>query len=102
MYSSAASASPTCRRPHIAGDPLAEPRAIWIALWDNVLNVTGSPYEPAVWPVAPVQAVRGPVVSARVSLDIDADWWTARLRGVTGTSPIRTGRIQFAITGQCS
>lgn len=37
----------------VAGHPLAEPQAIWFALWDNAVNLTGSPYmNSAVWSAA--------------------------------------------------
>ena len=35
----------------IAGHRLAEPKAIWIALWDNAADLDGTPYvSAAVWP----------------------------------------------------
>ncbi len=35
----------------IAGHPLAEPKAVWIALWDNAADLDGTPYvSSAVWP----------------------------------------------------
>jgi Rv2525c-like, glycoside hydrolase-like domain len=61
----------------IAGHPLAEPRAIWFALWDNVVNLTGSPYmTSAVWsPSARSKQYGGPrvVTIGGISLDIDSD-----------------------------
>jgi hypothetical protein len=61
----------------IAGHPLAEPQAIWFALWDNASNLTGTPYmTTAVWPVAnrSKQYAGNQVVSVGgISLDIDAD-----------------------------
>jgi hypothetical protein len=62
----------------IAGHPLAEPQAIWFALWDNANNLTGTPYmSTAVWPVASrsKQYSGNRVVSVGgISLDIDGDW----------------------------
>ncbi len=62
----------------IAGHPLAEPQAIWFALWDNASNMTGAPYmSTAVWPLAnrSKQYAGNRVVSVGgTSLDIDADW----------------------------
>jgi len=61
----------------IAGHPLAEPQAIWFALWDNANNLTGTPYmTTAVWPVASrsKQLSGNRVVSVGgISLDIDTD-----------------------------
>ena len=35
----------------IGGHPLAEPDALWFALWDNDDNLSGTPYLPATrWP----------------------------------------------------
>ena len=54
VYSSAGSAT-TDLQPNstVAGHSLAEPQAIWFALWDNGNSMTGSPYmTSAVWPVA--------------------------------------------------
>ena len=78
VYSSAASGVTDLQTTTtIAGHPLAEPQAIWIALWDNVLNVTGSPYvTSAVWPTsARSKQYAGPhVVSiGGYSVDIDSD-----------------------------
>ena len=91
----------------IAGHSLAEPQAIWFALWDNANNLTGTPYmSTAVWPVAnrsKQYAGNRVVIGGR-----DLARHRRRLGGqrgcarVTGKSPIRTGRIQFAITGPCS
>ena len=55
VYSSAASGVTDLQTTTtVAGHPLAEPQAIWFALWDNVLNLTGSPYvTSAVWPTPP-------------------------------------------------
>jgi hypothetical protein len=62
----------------IAGHSLAEPQAIWFALWDNANNLTGTPYmSTAVWPVASrsKQYSGNRVVSVGgISLDIDGDW----------------------------
>ncbi len=78
VYSSADSAAIDLQsNTMIAGHSLAEPQDMWFALWDDVLNLTGSPYlTPAVWPEtqrskqyegAHVVAVGG------YSLDIDSD-----------------------------
>jgi hypothetical protein len=62
----------------IAGHPLAEPQAIWFALWDNTNNLTGSPYmTSSVWPVSnrsKQYAGNRTVKVGGISLDIDADW----------------------------
>jgi hypothetical protein len=62
----------------IAGHSLAEPQAIWFALWDNANNLTGTPYmSTAVWAVAnrSKQYAGNRVVSVGgISLDIDGDW----------------------------
>ena len=62
----------------IAGHPLAEPHAIWFALWDNGNNMTGAPYmTTAVWPVASRSkqyAGNRTVKVGGISLSIDADW----------------------------
>jgi hypothetical protein len=61
----------------IAGHPLAEPQAMWFALWDNATNLTGSPYLTwAVWPATQrsKQYTGGHVVNVGgFSLDIDSD-----------------------------
>ncbi len=61
----------------IGGHPLAEPQAIWIALWDNAANLTGSPYiTSAVWPTsARSKQYAGPhtVTVGGISLNIDSD-----------------------------
>jgi hypothetical protein len=61
----------------IGGHPLAEPQAIWFALWDNAVNLTGSPYmTPAVWPAsARSKQYAGPrvVTVGGISLNIDSD-----------------------------
>ena len=62
----------------IAGHSLAEPQAVWFALWDNANNLTGTPYmTSAVWPVASRSkqyAGNRAVTVGGISLDIDADW----------------------------
>jgi Domain of unknown function (DUF1906) len=62
----------------IAGHALAEPQAIWFALWDNANNLTGSPYmTPSVWPAADRSkqyAGNQTVTVGGISLSIDADW----------------------------
>ena len=61
----------------IAGHPLAEPKAVWIALWDNAADLDGTPYvTSAVWPVASrVKQYQGNKVVkvGGISLVIDAD-----------------------------
>ena len=61
----------------IAGHPLAKPQAIWFALWDNAVNLTGSPYmTPAVWSAsARSKQYAGPrvVTIGGISLNIDSD-----------------------------
>jgi len=67
----------------IAGHSLAEPQAIWFALWDNTNNLTGTPYmTSAVWPVASrsKQYVGNRTVTVGgISLNIDADWVAGRV-----------------------
>jgi Domain of unknown function (DUF1906) len=61
----------------IAGHALAKPQAIWFALWDNAVNLTGSPYmTPAVWSAsARSKQYAGPrvVTVGGISLNIDSD-----------------------------
>ncbi len=61
----------------IGGHPLAKPQAIWFALWDNAVNLTGSPYmTPAVWSAsARSKQYAGPrvVTVGGVKLNIDSD-----------------------------
>ena len=61
----------------IAGHPLAEPKAVWIALWDNAADLDGTPYvTSAVWPNASraKQYQGNKVVKVGgISLSIDAD-----------------------------
>ena len=78
VYSSAASGITDLQTTTtIGGHPLAEPQAIWFALWDNVTNLTGSPYmTSAVWPTAArSKQYAGPqvVTVGGISLDIDSD-----------------------------
>jgi Domain of unknown function (DUF1906) len=78
VYSSAGAAITDLQsRTRIAGHPLAEPQAIWFALWDNVANLTGRPYmTSAVWPMsARSKQYAGPhvVKVAGIKLDIDSD-----------------------------
>jgi hypothetical protein len=78
VYSSADSAAIDLQsNTTIAGHALAEPQDMWFALWDNVLNLTGSPYlTAAVWPDTQrsKQYEGGHVVSVGgYSLDIDSD-----------------------------
>jgi hypothetical protein len=78
VYSSAASGVTNLQTTAtIAGHALAEPQAIWIALWDNALNVTGSPYvTSSVWPAsARSKQYAGPKVVGigGYSIDIDSD-----------------------------
>jgi hypothetical protein len=78
LYSSAGSAAINLQgTTRIAGHALAEPQAIWFALWDNATNLTGRPYlTKAIWPVsARSKQYAGPhvVKVAGISLDIDSD-----------------------------
>ena len=61
----------------VGGHPLARPQAIWFALWDNAVNLTGSPYmTPAVWPAsARAKQYAGPrvVTVGGISMNIDSD-----------------------------
>jgi glycoside hydrolase-like protein len=62
----------------IAGHALDEPKAIWFALWDNVNNLTGSPYmNSSVWGAAARSkqfAGNKTVKVGSYTLSIDADW----------------------------
>jgi Domain of unknown function (DUF1906) len=78
VYSSAASGMVDLQTTSsIGGHALAEPQAVWIALWDNAVNLTGSPYmTPAVWaPTARSKQYAGPrvVTVGGISLNIDSD-----------------------------
>jgi hypothetical protein len=78
VYSSADSAAIDLQsNTTIAGHALAEPQDMWFALWDNALNLTGSPYlTGAVWPQTQrsKQYQGGHVVKVGgISLDIDSD-----------------------------
>jgi hypothetical protein len=78
VYSSAASGVVDLQTTSsIGGHGLAKPQAIWIALWDNAVNLTGSPYlTPAVWaPTARSKQYAGPrvVTVGGISLNIDSD-----------------------------
>ena len=79
VYSSAGSAITDLQSSTtVAGHSLAEPQAIWFALWDNGKSMTGAPYmTSAVWPVAKrsKQYAGNRVVKVGgISLNIDADW----------------------------
>ena len=79
VYSSAGSAITDLQsNTTVAGHSLAEPQAIWFALWDNGNSMTGAPYmTSAVWPVASrsKQYAGNRVVKVGgISLNIDADW----------------------------
>jgi hypothetical protein len=78
VYSSAASGAEDLQKTAtVAGHALARPQAIWIALWDNKLNLTGSPYlTTAVWANnARSKQYAGPKVVkiGSYSLDLDSD-----------------------------
>ena len=78
VYSSADSAAIDLQSSTtIAGHALAEPQDMWFALWDNALNLTGSPYlTGAVWPQTQrsKQYQGGHVVNVGgFSIDIDSD-----------------------------
>jgi hypothetical protein len=78
VYSSAASGMVDLQTTSsIDGHQLAEPQAIWFALWDNAVNLTGSPYlTPAVWPAsARSKQYAGPqvVTVGGISLNVDSD-----------------------------
>jgi len=61
----------------VGGHPLVRPQAIWFALWDNAVNLTGSPYmTPAVWSAsARAKQYAGPrvVTVGGISMNIDSD-----------------------------
>jgi hypothetical protein len=78
VYSSADSAIRDLQTTtRIAGHPLAEPKAVWIALWDNAADLDGTPYvSSAVWPSSSrsKQYQGNKVVKVSgISLQIDAD-----------------------------
>jgi outer membrane biosynthesis protein TonB len=79
VYSSADSAITDLQSTNeIAGHALAQPQAIWLALWDNSTNLSGSPYlNASVWPVADRSkqyAGNQNVSVGGISLNIDEDW----------------------------
>jgi hypothetical protein len=79
VYSSAGSAITDLQsNTTVAGHSLAEPQAIWFALWDNGKSMTGTPYmTSAVWPVdsrSKQYAGNRVVKVGAISLNIDADW----------------------------
>jgi hypothetical protein len=79
VYSSAdAAAKDLQTTTTIGGHPVAEPQAIWFALWDKANNLTGSPYmNSSVWPASArsKQFAGNRVVKVgRIALDIDVDW----------------------------
>ena len=79
VYSSASAAITDLQsNTAVAGHSLAEPQAIWFALWDNGNSMTGAPYmTSAVWPVASRSkqyAGNRTVKVGGISLSIDADW----------------------------
>jgi len=79
VYSSASAAITDLQsNTTVAGHSLAEPQAIWFALWDNGNSMTGAPYmTSAVWPVASRSkqyAGNRTVKVGGISLSIDADW----------------------------
>ena len=61
----------------VGGHALAKPQAIWFALWDNAVNLTGSPYmTSAVWSSASrSKQYAGPrvVTVGGISMNIDSD-----------------------------
>jgi hypothetical protein len=80
----------------IAGHPMAKPKAVWFALWDNKANLTGTGYlTSAVWPLASrSKQYQGNkmVKVGGISLDIDVDLvGSAVVPGATGGLPGRTG-----------
>jgi hypothetical protein len=62
----------------VAAHSLAEPQAVWFALWDNGKSMTGAPYmTSAVWPVdgrSKQYAGNRVVKVGGIALNIDADW----------------------------
>jgi hypothetical protein len=61
----------------INGHPMAEPQALWFALWDNASDLNGSPYlSGALWPLArrskQYEGSRW-VKVRKVGLDVDLD-----------------------------
>jgi hypothetical protein len=79
VYSSAASgAEDLGNATSVSGHPLAEPDAIWFALWDNQANVDGLPYLLNSWwnPDRRIKQYQGAhwVKAGGVKLDIDSDW----------------------------
>jgi glycoside hydrolase-like protein len=97
LYSSAASGIVDVQSATtIAGHPMAKPKVVWFALWDNMANLTGAGYlTSAVWPFASrSKQYQGNVMVTvgGISLDIDADLvGGAVVPGATGGSPSRTG-----------
>ncbi len=93
VYSSAASGITDLQTTTtVANHALAEPQAIWFALWDNAVNLTGAPYmSTAVWPTASrsKQYAGAKVVSVGgYSIDIDSDLVdSAVVRGMRAGHP---------------
>ena len=61
----------------ISGHALAQPDALWFALWDKKGNLTGTPYLPATkWTADRVKQYQGNqnVKVGGYTLNIDADW----------------------------
>ena len=107
VYSSAASGVTDLQTTTtIAGHPLAEPQAIWIALWDNALNVTGSPYvTSAVWPTsARSKQYAGPHGGKHRRVLRGHRLRSGGRPGGTGVTVPHPAvpPIQFAINAQCS
>jgi hypothetical protein len=78
VYSSADSAViDLAKHTKVAGHPLAEPQAIWFALWDNASDLDGTPYLPrGMWPGLhrSKQFVGSHWVKVRrIAMDIDSD-----------------------------
>jgi Domain of unknown function (DUF1906) len=79
VYSSAASgAEDLGNATSVYGWPLAEPDAMWFALWDNKANVDGTPYLLNSWwnPGRRIKQYQGShwVKIGGIKLDIDSDW----------------------------
>jgi len=78
LYSSAASGIVDVQSATtVAGHPIAKPKAVWFALWDNAANLTGTGYlTSAVWPLSSrsKQYQGNKVIKVGgISLDVDVD-----------------------------
>ena len=101
VYSSAGSAITDLQsNTTVAGHSLAEPQAIWFALWDNGNSMTGSPYmTSAVWPVASRSKQYAGNRVVKVGGISHRPDWVRRGRAEVTAGHRSAPAIQFAMTG---